>query len=133
MTLGIKIQPRGELPVLCNIHRPWGGAEVEDNVPCAIYPRIAGQRIGGNPPPMYYTHYVHFSAATDVRDASVRQTNQSQQAFGATGDELRIPATAGYTRFIVTMVEMVNRGTPYEFKRAFVSRDAVQWTGGDAP
>jgi hypothetical protein len=46
----------------------------------------------------------------------------------ADGDEVRIPDAAG-SRFVVVWVEMVDRGSPNQFKRAYLVRDTAVWPG----
>ena len=44
----------------------------------------------------------------------------------ADGDEVRVPS-GGSTRYVVVRVEVVNRGTPAQFQRAYMLRHAASW------
>lgn len=116
------------ISVSCEIRRPFGGSVVA-TVNGILTPRISGQRIGGSPPPIYYTHYVLLDASVDIRDGCTRVSNTSQLAFGM-GDEVRIPAGAGYgSKYAVVYVERLSSTS----KRVYLCRDAVQWGTANAP
>ena len=44
------------------------------------------------------------------------------------GDEVRVPNGSG-SRYVVVWVELHNRGTPQQFKRAYLLRDTAVWPG----
>jgi hypothetical protein len=113
----------------CEIRRPFGGSVTTPSVSGLLMPRISGERVGGSPPPLYYTHVLMLDASVDIRDGCTRVTNSSQIAFGM-GDEVRIPAGANYgSRYAVVWVERLSAG----IKRVYLCRDAVQWGNVNAP
>lgn len=104
--------------VTFNIHRPYGGSQV-GSCSGTLLNRLSGQRIGGSPPPMYYTHILITAASVDIRDGCTRISSTSQMAFGM-GDELR----NGSNKFIVVFVMRIDNQ-----KIVYLTRDAVDWTG----
>lgn len=116
------------MPTSFEIRRPYGGA-VAGTGSGIFIPKLSGQRIGGNPPPMYYTHWVIVAPGIDIRDGSTRVAGTNQLAFGF-GDELRIPGgNTPRLRFVVVYVEMATGATT---KRVYVTRDVVDWTQANA-
>ena len=63
----------------------------------------------------------------DIRDGCSR-TAGSNAAVYADGDEVRIPNGSG-SRYVVVWVELINRGTAGQFKRAYLLRDTAVWPG----
>lgn len=121
--------PSALLPQTFDLYRPWGAAEPTlTNQPCRLQPRISGQRVGGSPPPLFYTHYLIVNASVDIRDGCSRVPDSSQIAFGM-GDEVRIPSGSPSTRYAVVWVEYVGRGQSGEYKRVYLTRDEVSWPG----
>src|SRR5262249_1051032 len=103
------------------IRRPFGGSVVA-TTSGTLVPRLSGQRLGGTPPPMYYTHILTVGAGVGIRYGCSRIANTNELQFGM-GDEVRIPpGTSGNTRFAVSYVEKVAGN-----KRVFLTRDAVDW------
>lgn len=121
----------------CDLYRPYSAASpTTTGIQCQVTPCLAGERVGGSPPPMYYTHVMDVDTTTDIRDGCSRQTNEPQQQFGM-GDLVLIPSglASTNTTYAVTWVEWVNRGVgdDTEFKRVYLSRDVPKWGNTNAP
>jgi hypothetical protein len=119
--------PSSILTTTCDIYRPFdAGAPTTTGVACRLVPDASrGQRLAGTS--LAWTHYVDVQDTTDIRDGCTRIPGVNIPQY-ADGDELRIPDAAG-SRYCVVWVEVVNRGTPREFKRVYLVRDTAVWPG----
>lgn len=114
--------PSEMLPTTCDIYRPYGDASPRyTSVPCQIVADLARGRYDMVPT---WTHYLVLDSAVDVLDGCTR-TAGSPLIVYADGDEVRVPAGATSPRYIVVWVELVDQGTPREFKRAYLARDTA--------
>lgn len=121
--------PASVLTTTCDIYRPYGGALVTSGVACRLVPDLArgrGSHAGGNY--LVWTHRLDVADTVDVRDGCGRTPGLDFVVYGD-GDEVRVPGGAGTTRYVVVWVEVVNRGTAVEFKRAYLLRDTAAWPG----
>ncbi len=118
--------PPNQLPTTCDIYRPFGAASpTATGVACRLVPDVARGRAA--PGPLTWTHYLDLDDAADVRDGCTRLGGSDSLNFGD-GDEVRIPNASG-SRYVVVWVEVMNRGTPRQFKRAYLMRHAAAWPG----
>jgi len=118
--------PTNQLTTTCDIYRPFGaGAPTTTGVACRLVPDLARGRaaIGG----LCWTHYIDLDDSVDVRDGCARPAGGDSVNF-FDGDEVRIPNASG-SRYVVVWVEVLNRGTPRQFKRAYLLRDTAAWPG----
>jgi hypothetical protein len=112
------------LPTTCDIYRPFGDAAPRySNVACRLVPDLDRGR-SPDGVSLAWTHFLILDAGTDVLDGCTRAAGAQAQTY-ADGDEVRVPAGAAGPRYVVVWVEKVNEGTPREFKRAYLMRDAV--------
>lgn len=107
-------------PTSCDLYRPFGDAAPTTT---GIAGRLVGdfargRRAVGGPG---WTHYLEVSADVDVRDGCTRAEGSPDLTY-ADGDEIR---DRDGTRFVVVWVEVVDAGTPREFKRAYLTRHAA--------
>ncbi len=115
--------PRGFLTTTCDIYRPFGAASpTASGVPCRISP-ITGDRSG--PDGTTWSHTLDVQPGVDLRDSSGRAAGSAAIVF-AEGDEVRVPGS-GATRYVVVWVEVVARGTPLQFQRAYLLRHEPSW------
>jgi hypothetical protein len=125
--------PASAFATTCEIRRPFGGDRVALNVPCSLKPRLAGQRIGGDPPPLFYTHVLTLDPDADVRDGCSRAPGSPRIDFDM-GDEVRVPSGDDYgAKYAVVWVEVENRGLAVAVKRVYLTRDEVRWGTRNAP
>jgi hypothetical protein len=110
--------PPDAVPAACDVYRPFGaGSPTYTNVPCRLVADFArGQEAGGG-----WTHFLVLDVSADVRDGCTRATGAQALTY-ADGDEVRIPAGGGGSRFVVVFLETVEPGSPREFKRAYLLR-----------
>lgn len=113
--------PSRFLTTTCNIYRPFGGTLSASAVPCWLVADLSG--VGS----LFWSHHLDVDDTIDVRDGSTRAAGTNAITY-ADGDEVRIPDAAG-TSYVVVWVEMHNRGTPQQFKRAYLLRDTAVWPG----
>jgi hypothetical protein len=122
--------PSHLLTTTCDIYRPFGAASpTTTSVPCrlvACLPRGRGGYSGGSY--LVWSHYLDIADTVDVRDGCSRAAGSDTISYGD-GDEVRVPGGGGSTRYVVVWVEMVNRGTALQFKRAYLLRDQAAWPG----
>lgn len=121
--------PTTLLTTTCDIYRPFGGVLVASSVPCRLVPELQrgrGSHAGSNY--LVWTHRLDVEDTVDVRDGCGRTAGLDFVVYGD-GDEVRVPGGAGTTRYVVVWVEMVNRGTAVQFKRAYLLRDTPAWPG----
>ncbi len=93
--------------VRCNLKPDWrGGME-------------AGDRAGLTAASVW-THIMEVETSVDIRDnyAGALATNLS--------DHVWVPDKNG-TKFIVVFIERVGRGTAFDYKRAYLDRQAPTW------
>jgi hypothetical protein len=113
--------PPGLLTTTCDIYRPFGAATpTTSGVACRLSPN-SGSRADGTT----WTHTLDLQPGTDVRDGSTRTPSTASVVYGE-GDEIRVP-TGGSTRYVLVWVEVVARGTPAQFLRAYLLRHAASW------
>jgi hypothetical protein len=74
-----------------------------------------------------WSHYIDLNDTVDIRDGCTRLGGADAVQY-ADGDEVRIPNASG-SRYVVVWVEVINRGTPAQFKRAYLVRDTAAWPG----
>ncbi len=67
-----------------------------------------------------WTHVMLVDLGVDIRDSYIGNDSHSTQ------DAVYIPDGNG-TRFIVTFVERVQRGSPFEHKRVYLDRQTPPW------
>lgn len=112
--------PETFLSTTCDIYRPFGSATlIAGNVPCRLVADFARSRQSVFSPT--WTHYLLTNSSVDVRDGAARGIGGNSLAY-ADGDEIRVPAGAATPRFVVVWVEVVEKGTPQEYKRVFLMR-----------
>jgi hypothetical protein len=122
--------PAGVCPTTFDLYRPFGAAgPTATGLACNLVACLEGGR-GAQAAANYLTwsHYLDVDAAVDVRDGCTRAAGADQVTY-ADGDEVRAPSGAGSTRYVVVWVEVHNRGTAVEFKRAYLLRHAATWPG----
>jgi hypothetical protein len=119
--------PPNPLTATCDIYRPFGaGSPTTTGVVCRLVTDMVNGRSrysGG----LCWSHYIDLSDMVDIRDGCSR-TAGSNAAVYADGDEVRIPNGSG-SRYVVVWVELINRGTAGQFKRAYLLRDTAVWPG----
>jgi hypothetical protein len=118
--------PPSYLSTTCDIYRPFGaGSPTTTGIACRLVPVS-----DGNLPPvagLAWSHYIDLDDTVDIRDGMTRTAGAAALTY-ADGDEVRIPNASG-TRYVVTWVVMINRGTSRQFKRAYLLRDTAVWPG----
>jgi hypothetical protein len=118
--------PAGMLPNTCDVYRPFGaGSPTTTGVACRLvadFPGGRGGAIGAGY--FFWTHYLDLNPSADVRDGCGRSAGANALNY-ADGDEVRIAGTT----YVVVWVEVRNRGTAQECKRAHLLRDAPSWPG----
>jgi hypothetical protein len=113
--------PTPFLTTTCDIYRPFGaGSPTTSNVPCRLTPRVA--EAGSDPE---WSHILDLQPGVDIRDGCTRTAGSSSMTY-ADGDQVNVPS-GGTTRYVVVRVEVVNRGTPAQFQRAYLLRHAASW------
>src|SRR5262245_47321210 len=113
--------PAASLTTTCDIYRPFGvGSPTTSNVPCRLTPVV--REAGGGPE---WTHTLDVQPGVDVRDGCTRTAGSGTMTY-ADGDEVRVPS-GGSTRYVVVRVDVVHRGTPAQFQRAYLLRHAASW------
>jgi hypothetical protein len=118
--------PINHLSTTCEIYRPFGAVSATlTGVVCRLVPDLARGRAGTGS--LCWTHYLDLADTVDIRDGCTRTAGNNAVNF-ADGDEVRIPNASG-SRYVVVWVEMLNRGTPRQFKRAYLLRDTAAWPG----
>jgi hypothetical protein len=115
--------PAALLTTTCDIYRPFGAAApTAAGVPCRLAPAAAdGSRAGS----LTWTHTLELQPGVDVRDGYTRAAGGAALSY-ADGDEVRVPS-GGATRYVVVWVEVVARGTPVQFLRAYLVRHQASW------
>jgi hypothetical protein len=120
--------PTAQLSTTCDIYRPFGaGAPTTTGVACRLVPDIVvgrGPAAGGF---LVWSHYIDVNDTVDIRDGCSRIAGAMAVQY-ADGDEVRIPNASG-SRYVVVWVQLINRGTPAQFKRAYLFRDTAVWPG----
>jgi hypothetical protein len=112
--------PAQFLTITCDIYRPFGaGSPTTTSVPCRLTPVV---REAGSPE---WTHTLDVQPGVDVRDGCTRAAGSAAMTY-ADGDEVRVPS-GGTTRYVVVRVEVVHRGTPLQYQRVYLLRDAPSW------
>jgi hypothetical protein len=120
--------PASHLTTTCDIYRPFGaGSPTTTGVACRLVVDLAGGRGVGANGSVIWTHFIELQDTVDVRDGCTRLAGSDSVVY-ADGDEVRIPNGSG-TRYVVVWVELVNRGTAQQFKRAYLVRDTAVWPG----
>jgi hypothetical protein len=115
--------PTGLLTTTCAVYRPFGaGSPTLTAVPCRLSPAPMG---GAKPDGLTWSHTLDLQPGVDIRDASTRSAGAAAIVY-AEGDEVRVP-TGGSTRYVVVWVEVVARGTPLQFLRAYLLRHEASW------
>src|SRR5262245_43898171 len=115
--------PAGFLTTTCDIYRPFGaGSPTVSNVPCRISPALM---TGPKPDGLTWSHTLDLQPGVDIRYASTRSAGTAAISY-AEGDEVRVPS-GGSTRYVVVWVEVVARGTPRQFLRAYLLRHEPAW------
>lgn len=115
--------PAGHLTTTCDIYRPFGaGSPTTSGVACRLSP-LAGSRTG--PDGMTWSHTLDLQPGVDLRDATTRTAGAAEVVY-AEGDEVRVPS-GGSTRYVVVWVEVVARGTPQQYQRAYLLRHVASW------
>jgi hypothetical protein len=121
--------PARLLTTTCDIYRPFGsGVLVASAVACRLAPTLArgrGSTAGLNY--LIWSHQLDVDDTTDIRDGCTRMTGQNAFQY-SDGDEVRIPDSSS-SIYVVVWVEMLNRGTALQFKRAYLLRHAPAWPG----
>jgi hypothetical protein len=111
------------LTTTCDVYRPFGaGAPTATGVPCRLSARPPAEGPAGG---MFWTHTLDLQPGADVRDGCTRTAGTNTCVY-ADGDEVRVPS-GGSTRYVVVWVEVVGRGTPLQFQRAYLVRHAASW------
>src|SRR5690242_11034070 len=107
------------LTTTCDIYRPFGAASpAATGVPCRLTTcSTAAGRAGA----AVWTHTLDVQPGVDLRDGCTRTAGADDQTY-ADGDEVRVPGGAGSTRYVVVCVEVVGRGTPMQYQRAYLLR-----------
>jgi hypothetical protein len=115
--------PPGLLTTTCDIYRPFGDASpTYTAVPCRLG---TAPMAGIKPEGLAWSHTLDLQPGTDLRDAASRTAAKAEIAYGD-GDEVRVPS-GGSTRYVVVWVEVVARGTPQQFLRAYLLRVTPSW------
>jgi hypothetical protein len=115
--------PTGLLTTTCDIYRPFGDVSpTYTDIPCRL---SAAPMAGTRPDGLTWSHTLDVQPGTDIRDGASRTSAKAAIAF-ADGDEVRVPS-GGATRFVVVWVEVIARGTPQQFLRAYLLRDTPSW------
>ncbi len=111
------------LPTTCDVYRPFGaGAATSTNVPCRLIADFGrAPDLTGSPS---WTHTLVLNTTADIRDGQTRPATSRTLTY-ADGDEVRVPSGAATPRYVVIWVELVDAGTPREFKRAYLLRHAA--------
>jgi hypothetical protein len=122
--------PSRLLTTTCDIFRPFGAASpTATGVACRLVACLERGR-GGYASTNYlaWSHYLDVDDTVDVRDGCSRAAGTTLVSY-ADGDGVRVPSGAGNTTYVVVWVTMVNRGTPVQYKRAYLMRDTPAWPG----
>src|SRR5262245_38591044 len=119
--------PLNQLTTTCDIYRPFGaGSPTTTGVACRLVPDLSRGR-AGVAGMIAWTHYIDLDETVDIRDACTRVGGADGVNY-FDGDEVRIPNASG-SRYVVVWVEVINRGTARQFKRAYLVRDTAAWPG----
>lgn len=109
--------PDAFLSTTCDLYRPFGSASpVAAGVACRLVADYSRSRMSTLTP--MWTHYLLVNPGVDIRDAVARGVGSNSLTY-ADGDEVRVP---GGARFVVVWVEVVEKGSTQEHKRAFLLR-----------
>src|SRR5262249_4491961 len=76
---------------------------------------------------LVWTHYIDVDSTVDVRDGCTRAAGFDAITY-SDGDEVRIPDGSG-SRYVDVWVEVVNRGSAQQWKRAYLLRAPAVWPG----
>lgn len=115
--------PAGLLTTTCDIYHPFGaGSPTQTGVACRISPAPLGTMMPDEPS---WSHTLDCQPGVEVCDMTTRTTDSASREF-ADGDEVRVPS-GGSTRYVVVWVEVVARGTPLQFLRAYLLRHEPSW------
>lgn len=107
----------------CSIYRPFGSTLIASGIACRHAARMAHEGSSA----LVWSDSIDVEASVDIRDGCTRTAGSNAITY-ADGDEVRIPDVSG-SRYVVVWVELMNRGTPAEFKRAYLLRHAATWPG----
>jgi hypothetical protein len=114
--------PASHLTTTCDIYRPFGaGSPTTSGVACRLV------HVTQDDAPAPGLVYIDLDDTVDIRDGVTRTPGTGGLLYGD-GDEVRIPNASG-SRYVVTWVVMINRGTSRQFKRAYLLRDTAVWPG----
>jgi hypothetical protein len=117
--------PSSYLTTTCDVYRPFGAASpTTTGIACRLVPVIRGELPA---PGLAWTHYIDVDDTVDIRDGCTRSAASGTVLY-ADGDEVRIPNASG-SRYVVTWVVVMNRGTSRTFKRVYLLRDTAVWPG----
>ena len=120
--------PASQLTTTCDVYRPFGaGAATTTGVACRLVPDLVRGRGVGSSATVVWTHYIDLDDTADLRDGCTRLPGSDGIQY-IDGDEVRIPNGSG-SRYAVVWVELINRGTARQFKRAYLVRDTATWPG----
>jgi len=121
--------PSNILITTCDIYRPFGaGSPTTSGLACRLVADVArGRGFQSAANYLVWTHYLDLDSSADIRDGCSRSAGSDSIAY-ADGDEVRVPS-GGSTRYVVVWVEMVNRGSGQQFKRAYLLRHSAAWPG----
>jgi hypothetical protein len=120
--------PTAWLTTTCDLYRPFGAASATTTgVACRLVPDLRRGRGQGTGSILVWTHYIDLDETVDIRDGCTRIPGADSLQY-ADGDEVRIPNGSG-SRYVVVWVELMNRGTTRQYKRAYLVRDAAAWPG----
>ncbi len=109
----------------CDIYRPFGaGWPTTSSISCRLIPSTPTEVSGLG---TLFSDYIDLDESVDIRDGCTRTAGTTTVVY-ADGDEVRIPNASG-TRYVVTWVVTMNRGTRHAFKRAYLLRDTAVWPG----
>ena len=122
--------PSSMLPTTCDIYRPFGAASpTTSGVACRLVPNLPrGRGSATGASYLMWSHYLVVDSSVDIRDGCTRMAGVDAITY-ADGDEVRVPSGGSSTRYVVVWVEMVNRGTAQQFKRAYLLRHSAVWPG----
>jgi hypothetical protein len=120
--------PDAALTTTCDVYRPFGAATpIATGVPCRLTAVVgSGQPMA--PSGLAWTHTLDVQPGVDLRDGCTRAAGSNAVTYGD-GDMVGVPSGAGSTCYVVVWVEVLNRGTPVQFQRAYLLRDTAVWPG----
>src|SRR4051794_16068818 len=114
--------PAQMLTTTCDVYRPFGDTTpTTSDIPCRLTPALSAGTDKKDDTAISWTHTLDISPEVDIRDGCSRTPGQNAVDY-ADGDEVRVPAGSGTTRYVVVWVETVGRGTPMQYQRAYLLR-----------